>query len=459
MQSLLAIARLTFKAALRFRLIPLLGAFLIAGVMVLPAVIIHDGSARGLTQIVLTYTLGLITAVLGLATLWLACGTLSRDIEECQIQVVAVKPVARWKIWAGKWLGIMLMNALLLGIATAIVYGQLLWRAKSLNERQQIVLQNEVFIARGSLRPPVPDLEPEIQRRYQERLKNDRVAAMDRAEVVRLIRDQVRSEQAAVPPGWSRRWRVDMSWQKDQVKDQFMFLRIKFFTPLPEDTKTYRGTWVIGPPDSALRMPYEASQAANTFHEIPLDPNLLDDEGQLFIEYFNESESVLYFPLEEGLEILYREGGFGLNYLRGVGIIFCWLALLAAVGLFAATFLAFPVAAFLSLALLVVSFSTGTMAQVIEQGTIRGVDHETGLVGESNWFDAVTVLTFRGMYWTVNQVRGFSPIESLSLGRSITWGQLAQACGQIVLLMGGLFAVFGVWIFERRELAGEQGKS
>lgn len=459
MQSLLAIARLTFKAAFRFRLIPLLGVFLVGGVIVLPAVIIHDGTARGLTQIVLTYTLGLITAILGLATLWLACGTLSRDIEECQIQVVAVKPVARWKIWAGKWLGIMLMNALLLGITTAIVYGQLLWRAKSLHPRQQIVLENEVFIARGSLRPPVPEYEPEVQRRFQERIKNDRVAAMDRAEVIRLIRDQVRSEQAAVPPGWLRRWVVDMERQKDQVKDQYLFLRIKFITPLPEDTKTYRGTWQIGPPNSAQRMPYEGSQAANTFHEIPLEPNLLDAQGKLFIEYVNESESVLYFPLEEGIEILYREGGFGLNFLRGVTIIFCWLALLAAVGLFAASFLAFPVAAFFSLALLLVSFSTGTMAQVIEQGTIRGVDHETGLVGKANWFDDVTVLTFKTMYWTVQQVRSFSPIESLSLGRSITWAQTAQAIGQIVVLMGGLFALFGVWIFERRELAGEQGKA
>ncbi len=459
MQSLLAIARLTFKAAFRFRLIPLLGVFLVGGVAALPAVIIHDGTARGLTQIVLTYTLGLITAVLGLATLWLACGTLARDIEECQIQVVAVKPVPRWKIWAGKWLGIMLVNVLLLGVSTAIVYGQLLWRAKSLSENQQIVLQNEVFIARGSLRPPVPEYESEVRRRIQERLKSEQVAAMDREEVVRIIRDQVRAELSAVPPGWQRRWNVDMSRQQEQVKDQFMFLRIKFLTPVPEDTKTYRGTWRIGSPESAGQMVHPASQAANTFHEIPLNPNLLDDQGRLTVEYVNESESVLYFPLEEGLEILYREGGFGLNFLRGVTIIFCWLALLAAVGLFAASFLAFPVAAFFSLALLLVSFSTGTMTQVIEQGTIRAVDHETGQVGKSNLFDEVTVLFFKGLYSTVQQVRDFSPIESLSLGRSITWSQLARAVAQIVVLMGGLFAVFGVWIFERRELAGEQGKA
>jgi hypothetical protein len=282
---------------------------------------------------------------------------------------------------------------------------------------------------------------------------------MERAEVERILRDQVRAELSAVPPAWMRRWELDLSSLKDRVKDQFMFLRIKFFTPTPEDTKTYLGQWRVGPPGSPRQMAQELSQAANTFHEIPLNPNLLDEQGRLIIEYVNASESVLYFPLEEGIEVLYREGGFGLNYVRGVTIICCWLALLAAVGLFAASFLAFPVAAFFSLALLLVSFSTGTMTQVIEQGTIRAVDHETGRVGQANWFDKATVLIFKGLYWTVRQVRDFSPIESLSLGRSITWGTLARALAQVVLLMGGLFAVFGVWIFERRELAGEQGKT
>ena len=37
------------------------------------------------------------TALLGLSTLWLGCGTLARDIEDCSMQVVAVKPVPRWQ--------------------------------------------------------------------------------------------------------------------------------------------------------------------------------------------------------------------------------------------------------------------------------------------------------------------------------------------------------------------------
>ena len=42
-------------------------------------------------------------------------------------------------------------------------------------------------------------------------------------------------------------------------------------------------------------------------------------------------------------------------------------------------------------------------------------------------------------------------------GRSITWGQLAQAFGQIVLLLGGIIGGIGIAVFNRRELATAQG--
>jgi len=121
MQRLLAIAWLTWKAAFRFRLFLVIAVLLLAAVVGLPMVIKDDGTARGFTQILLTYTLSVITGLLGLSTLWLACGTLARDIEECQMQVVATKPIARWQIWLGKWLGIMSLNAALLALSGACV--------------------------------------------------------------------------------------------------------------------------------------------------------------------------------------------------------------------------------------------------------------------------------------------------------------------------------------------------
>ena len=112
--ALLAIARLTIKAAFRFRLVTATSLLLLTIVVILPIVIKDDGTARGFTQIIITYTLSVITALLGFVTLWLACGAMARDVEDCSVQTVAVKPIPRWKIWLGKWLGIMVLNSCLL---------------------------------------------------------------------------------------------------------------------------------------------------------------------------------------------------------------------------------------------------------------------------------------------------------------------------------------------------------
>ena len=169
MKRLFTIAGLTWKAAFRFRLFIVVAVLLLAAVVGLPLLIKDDGTARGFTQILLTYTLSAITALLGLSTLWLSCGTLARDIEECQMQMVAVKPIARWQIWLGKWLGIMSLNAALLIISGAGVFFVLQWRATKLPEREQAVLRNEVLVARAGARPPT--FEKEIEKATEEEFK------------------------------------------------------------------------------------------------------------------------------------------------------------------------------------------------------------------------------------------------------------------------------------------------
>ena len=61
------------------------------------------------------------------------------------------------------------------------------------------------------------------------------------------------------------------------------------------------------------------------------------------------------------------------------------------------------------------------------------------------------------MLAVISLVKGYSPVESLSTGRLISWTELATAFAQVVLLVGGFFAVAGIIFFNRRELATAQG--
>ncbi len=85
-----------------------------------------------------------------------------------------------------------------------------------------------------------------------------------------------------------------------------------------------------------------------------------------------------------------------------------------------------------------------------------GQDAETGISGRSP-VDSFAIPLFRTALRVINLARDFSPIDSLSAGRSITWRELGTAFGQIVLLLGGIIATVGIWSFSRRELATAQG--
>jgi len=385
---------------------------------------------------------------------------------------VVVKPIARWQIWLGKWLGILLLNASLLALAGGGIYGLLQWRTARMEKAlaqaraakdeklaahlaaQLGVLRNEIFVARGSLKEPIPDIEMEVDRQM-ENLKEP-MSPEQLLETRAQFRERIKAIQQVVPPNHLRRWSIDLGLQRHLLRDQPLFLRVKFYAAQTNLTGTYLGLWQVGPPESERASSMPQSLAANTFHEMTIPPNLFDDSGKLTIDFENRNNVALIFPLDEGLEVLYREGGFGLNFSRGLGIIWCWLALLAALGLASASLMSFPVAAFFSVSVLIVALSSGTLANVVQEGTVMGMDHEGG-ANAGSWIDLFLIPFFRMILGVVKLAQDFSPVDALSTGRSITWGQLARAFAQIVLLLGGVLAATGMALFTRRELATAQG--
>ncbi len=444
---------------MRFKLFLVIAVLLIAAVVGLPLVIEDDGTARGFTQIILTYTLSAITGLLGLSTLWLACGTLARDIEECQMQVVATKPIARWQIWLGKWLGIVSLNAALLAISGACVFGLLQWRAGKLPAAEQKILREQVLVARGSAKEPVnpAEIETDTEQVLQKRLKSSPVEKVDLPEVRRQIREQVKAALQLVPPSYQRTWQIDLGFAKNYLQGKPLQLRVKFNAAQPSASGTYVALWQVGVPEKTKLWRSEPmSLAPDTFHEFEIPPDLFDAKGLLTITFANPNQTALLFPLEDGMEVLYPEGGFALNFARGLGIVFCWMALLAALGLMAASFLSFPVATFFAMAMLLVVLSSGTLAESVESGSVAAGNEETGQAGHSA-ADLVLIPAFKGMLSVISLVKNYSPIDALSSGRSITWGELAAAFAQVVLLVGGIFATAGIIFFNRRELATAQG--
>jgi len=283
------------------------------------------------------------------------------------------------------------------------------------------------------------------------------VSTADLPEVRKQILELVKAEYQVVPPGYSRPWTIELGAAKEWLREKPLQLRVKFNTADRSASGTFTGLWRVGVPQKTQLWQSEPmSLAPDTFHEFEIGTNLFDADGVLSISFLNLNDTALLFPLEDGMEVLYREGGFGPNFARGLGVILCWMAVLAALGLAAASFLSFPVAAFFSLSVLTLVLFSGTISNAVEEGTIVSYNQETGKKGFTP-VDVIAIPMFKGFLKVMGLAKDFSPVDYLSTGRCITWSELAQAVCQIIILLGGVLGLFGIAVFTRRELATAQG--
>jgi hypothetical protein len=192
--------------------------------------------------------------LLGLSTLWLSCGTLARDIEECQIQVVATKPIARWQIWLGKWLGIVTLNAACCWRFPARAFSACCNGAppEAAGGGAAKILREQVLVARGSAKEAgltTRKLTPRPKQILQERLKSSPVdqTTADLPEVRKQIREQVKADFQLVPPGYTRaNGRSTSGFAKNFCKDKPLQLRVKFNARKKRVRHLHSRLWQVG---------------------------------------------------------------------------------------------------------------------------------------------------------------------------------------------------------------------
>jgi len=457
MKQIWAIAKLTFKAAVRSRFMLVFLLLLIGVVGLLPVLIKHDGTAAMFTQVMVIYTLIVLTTLLIGATIWMACGAISREVSECQMQVLTTKPVARWQIWIGKWMGLSMINGVFLTVVGAIIYGLLFWGASRLDERERELLSKRLMVARGALTEEPTDRTEAIERVLERRMNQEGAQDLDPRIVRKTIEEQFQMADELVPGNTRRRWDIQLGWRKELLRDKPMQIRVLMqAADIDFDNPVYRVLWVVGDIDSKRYWEKELDMIHNSYREIEIPPNMFNEDGLLRIECWNYSRSTLRFPLDEPLEVLFPEGSFEANYIRGLLVIFFWLVTIAAVGLAASSYLTLPVASFVTMTVLVVFMSGNLLDTIVEERTIGEIDHETGK-RNTRHIDPFILPIFEGLQKVVHFTQTASPISKLSIGRSVSWEEVGATFGKQVLFIGGLVGAFGIFLFNRRELAALPG--
>lgn len=428
LSKILAISGLTLCTAMRSRVFGLLIAMVAICIAGLPLVIKSDGTAAGQTQLFIHYAFGLTMTLLTIAAAWSAAGAVSLEVSGRQMHVLVTKPVHAAEIWLGKWLGLMTINLVMLGLAGGLMYGLLRWTTRNtvLSADEQVSLREEVLTAHSFIRPDQPVAKPPH-------------SGVGRA-------------MFAVPPAGTQSWifRVPQRFRPGDA----LFLQFQFATSRIERQMPVNGLWLIGADN--FPKPYRALGAytPHVGHALKLPPAT---PGQrLTVTYKNVetaapgtpgAPATVLFAADTGAQLLIREGGFEGNFIRAFLLVLARLAFFTALGLTAGALFSFPVAVFTAFAFLLI---TGLSGWIGAEALMAEVDLAPAWL--AGLLNAATGGIIQLAHLVTPPLARFEPLSFLPAGAFIPWTLVGTAWGVLALGYGGALAVLGIWMFSRREM-------
>lgn len=423
MRRILTIAGLTLRSAVRSKVFALLAVLVLGGIVGLPMIMTSDGSLAGQVRLFLEYTLGLTVTLLSVMAVWTGAGAVSLEVENNQLQLVAVKPVRALEIWIGKWLGLMAINLALLAIAGAAIYGLLRWttRPARLAPEDRVRLREEILVARRDVLPAAPEKDQGLPVGGQ-----------------------------PVAPGGTGQWAFNLS--RGVRAGEPLFLRYNFVASRPDLPSPLDGRWLIGADRQPVPREYPARAAAGQAHTLRL--LLPAGSRRVTASYRNLEEFApvtVLFAGADSVKLQVNESHFEANFFRALLMVLARLAFFSALGLSFGAVFSFPVAVFVSLALLLMSAVNRWMQVVLAGGVGWGADQAHGGVVLALG-DRLLRHGFQALDMIMPPLYRFNPLDYMTDGALLSWGLTGQAWLMLAGAYAGCLALVSAWWLGRREL-------
>jgi hypothetical protein len=461
----IAIAALAVRTTIRSRLFITLAMVLLLVIFVLPLTIKGDGTAAGQIRILLYYTLGLACTILGVTTLWTSCAAISHEIDEKQIQMSVAKPVHRFQIWMGKWIGILAVNAILLLITGAAIYAYARHYAGSpgLGEKDRMELDNELLVGRRLVVPVKESIEHDVRERLDQLKREGKLKpGITKAEAVAQAQKALLLERSVVAPDQSKRWAFQthsnggfLSGGRSTLSgaDGRSAVTIRFrFVSTFHDRKRVTGTWIVAGKDGRESFRFEMKDWMDGPHSISVPVSAMPP-GDITVTFANagrDRSNLAVFDFEEPIQMLIREDSFAPNLVRSLVVILCQLGLIAAIGLTAGSIFSFPVATFAATSLLVISMA-GHYFIFTSSSWRYGVDEDDKV--EMTVLRAASEKVVRHLEVVIAPVMELAPLGLLSDGILVSWRFTGKAIMLLLILYPVFFWLVGSWFLNKRELA------
>lgn len=475
------VARAVVEEALRMRAALALVAALVAAVPILPLVLDHSERLQYRVQFLLQWALGGAGLILGLLTIFLACGTVCGDIDTNRIHMTFAKPLRRWEYLLGKWLGIVVFDLLLVALAGAGTYTfvRMLAATPATDAADRAAVDRQVLAARAAIAPgheSPAEFAAAVAATIAQREKDDPAAfARDAAAIRERIRWEHEWQWHTVTPDMVSTFVfTGLARPGMPAADVQLQLRPRV-TNVDVDLAEVRfAIWVNERPWPVQDGRHvEQTLASGATHVLDIPGDAIGDSGTLELTIANRNlvpagetrATAITFPPGDGLRLYRRVGGFEGNFLRCLAVIWAKLALVAAVGVAAGTGLGFPTAALLSLLVALTALGSGFLRDALGVYNVVA-DSAAAAAGQRLTEAAELGRQFRlyesfrmllgfvadAVLWIVPSFAEFPAVADLAAGLAIPAGRVL-ACGlKIGVLFPALLGLVGWAILERRDL-------
>jgi hypothetical protein len=454
MRRTLAIARLTFWEGIRMRIVLVFIVVLIFVVLRLPFALRGDETLSGRLQTFLSYSLGALGVFMSLATVFLSCATLTKDIEQRSLHLVVTKPVSRFQILAGKWVGVNVLNVLMVVLSGLVIYGFAVFIKTRPEQfmRDRLKLDDTVWTARAAALPTSPDFEGDARRYVEELAAQGKEFGQDQEAVIRQRAQELREDWKRVPPLGYQVYRFEGLSPPQSSETVYQVSFKAQSVPVGVNELLRIGWMILDPETGAPLAQRETDERSSVRHQFLVRAGVVKN-GRAAIAVVNppsNERETIYFEGDDGLQILYKVGGFEMNFVKSLLLILFRLAFLSAVGLFFSTFVSFPVACFCVLTIYMFCLGMPWWLESIgaQLKTVDPMVDPYGRFGPVVRLFLVPVLTV-----LLPDFATYDGVASLIDGRAIPAGLMWRSAAH-TLIYGVVLLVLPAWlIFRSREIA------
>lgn len=476
-----AIARNVLAEAVRLKLSLIFIVLLVFGLAALPLLLDPAQPLRYRVQAFLQYASGTSFWTIAVLVLFFSVATVAFEQRDKVIWQTMTKPVAAWQYILGKWVGVVGLAGVLLFVSSSgvFLFTEYLRNQPALGERapyepkssdvavteDRLVLETQVLTARKIVGPTSPialfdiDLDAIAKQRVEEeRVQKGQDWQPTLDELMRFrkeIAEQATLSYMSIDPTKEQFEEFEFrGLQRAKGSKRPMTLRYKINAGGNRPDEFY---------DLSFMLPDGSRIVRNTglgfSHTLTISPDAISDDGTLYLRVYNgrlvdtNSGALGFYPNPDtvtfpadGLEISYAVGSYRVNFIRVMLVLWVKLGFLAAIGVWSATFLSFPVASLVSIGTFFIAESSTYVASSLQSFGPENIDGKWRLWRYLVHHIADTVSRTFIIY------ADLKPTSRLSTGMLLGWGDVARGTIVLAVLALILYAM-GVVIFRRRELA------